>query len=166
MGASCWSSYFGGGIVTPFGVATPVPPFLEYLSLPTHSTQIFVSHRLSPRTRVSAKSRILAVYPLSDSKAAINRIASATIGPGQRFAVTTHEARSCVMAWDNTITVRWILGHQEVGGNKMADLWPVGQDKGGGQRPRGGQRLPVGDEPVAYDNKSDGDRIAGPTPAT
>ena len=57
----------------------------------------------------------------SDSTAAIDRISTDTLGPGQRFAVAASEVCSRIAARDNEVTVRWVPAHSTVPGIEKAN---------------------------------------------
>ena len=56
-----------------------------------------------------------------NSTAAIERIRTDAIEPGQRFAVAAIERAARVRARDNEVAVRWVLAHQGVPRNEKAD---------------------------------------------
>ena len=58
-----------------------------------------------------------------DSTAAIDRIRSDAIGPGQRFAIASMEVCERVAAKDNAVTIRWVPAHAGVQGNEVADRY-------------------------------------------
>ena len=59
----------------------------------------------------------------ADSSAAIERVRSDRIGPGQRFAIATIEVCDRILTRDNQVTIRWVPSHNRVGGNEMADTY-------------------------------------------
>jgi ribonuclease HI len=57
----------------------------------------------------------------SDSTAAIRRMRSDSLGPGQQWARAGIEVGSRITARGNTINIRWVPSHQKVEGNEKAD---------------------------------------------
>ena len=58
---------------------------------------------------------------LADSTAAIERIRTDTIGPGQRFAIAAMEVCNRIRSRDNEVTVHWVPAHHGIQGSEMAD---------------------------------------------
>ena len=56
-----------------------------------------------------------------DSTAAIERIRSDSIGPGQRFAISAIEVATRLRTRDNEVTARWVPAHYGALGNEIAD---------------------------------------------
>ena len=56
-----------------------------------------------------------------DSTAAIDRVRSDALGPGQRFAVAAIEACSCIRARDNDVTIRWVPALSGASVNEVVD---------------------------------------------
>ena len=60
---------------------------------------------------------------LSDSTAAIERVGSDGMGPGQQFAIVHMEVCDRLASRENTLTLRWVQSHVGVKGNETADEW-------------------------------------------
>ena len=56
-----------------------------------------------------------------DSTAAIYRVRTDALGPGQRFAIAAMEVCGRVLARDNEVTIRWVPAHSKAAGNEKAD---------------------------------------------
>ena len=56
-----------------------------------------------------------------DSTAAIDRVRSDALGPGQRFAVAVIEVYSRLRTRENEVTIRWVPAHSGASGNEVAD---------------------------------------------
>ena len=56
-----------------------------------------------------------------DSTAAIERVKTDTIGPGQRFAIAAMEVCTRLLAKENQVTIRWAPARHGVPGNERAD---------------------------------------------
>ena len=56
-----------------------------------------------------------------DLTAAIDRVRTNALGPGQRFAIASMEVCIRVLAWDNEVTIRWVPAHRGTTGNEKAD---------------------------------------------
>ena len=68
--------------------------------------------------------RVLTVFNYTifvGSTAAIDKIRTDAIGPGQRFTVATKELCSRILRRHNEVTVRWVPAHHRVTGNERAD---------------------------------------------
>ena len=61
------------------------------------------------------------VTVLLDSQAAINRLRHSDPGPGQEATLRLWKAAQALVDDNREVNVGWILGHQEVEGNKRAD---------------------------------------------
>ena len=57
----------------------------------------------------------------SDSQAAIQRIRTDSVGPGQQWARAALEVYARLAARDNEVTIRWVPAHSGVVGNEMVD---------------------------------------------
>ena len=57
----------------------------------------------------------------ADSMAAIERIQSDAIGPGQRFTVAANEVGTRLMSRNNEAAIHWVPTHHGVQGNETAD---------------------------------------------
>jgi hypothetical protein len=58
-----------------------------------------------------------------DSTAAIDRVRTDALGPGQRFAIAAIEVCDRVLSRDNEVTIRWVPAHSKVAGNEQADKY-------------------------------------------
>ena len=52
----------------------------------------------------------------ADSTAAIERVRTDHIGPGQRFAIAAMEACDRILTRENQVTIRWVPSHSQVEG--------------------------------------------------
>ena len=59
----------------------------------------------------------------SDSAAAIDRITTDRLGPGQRLAIEAIDTCTRLLGRDNAVTVRWTPAHLVVESNEMANLY-------------------------------------------
>ena len=59
-----------------------------------------------------------------DSTAAIDRVRTDALGPGQRFAIAAMGACDRALARDNEVTVRWVPAHSSMEGNEQVDITP------------------------------------------
>ena len=101
-----------------------------FLSL---SLSLFVYHinkpRRRPRLTRQESGRRYTVFV--DPTAAIDRVRSDSIGPGQRFAVATIEACIRILARDNEVSIRWVLAHHRALGAEKADEYAKAAAEGG-----------------------------------
>ena len=58
----------------------------------------------------------------ADSTAAINRVRTDAVGPGQHLARPTIEVCSRIVSRDNEVTVLWVPAHVGIAGNQEADM--------------------------------------------
>ena len=83
------------------------------------------TRRCSPSTRhfalLTDDRRAATGTVFVDSTAAIDRVRTGTIGPGQRFAIAPMEACAEVLSRDNDVTIRWVPAHQGITGNEKAN---------------------------------------------
>ena len=66
-----------------------------------------------------------------DSTAAIDRVRSDSIGPGQGFAIAAIEAYTRIISRSNEVAIRWVPAHQGVPGNEVADEYAKAAAEGG-----------------------------------
>ena len=57
----------------------------------------------------------------ADSTAAIERVRSEYICPGQRFTIAAMETGDRILTRNNQVTIRWVPAHSKVEGNEKAD---------------------------------------------